>query len=94
MMRRKTTIQGAQKRLELLGKFCISIITNAFFDRFVFEGYVDGLTHMDRLLSFYTYENAVSKAHFLVHERLSILNHIEAVFIAASDPTNGPTQVC
>ncbi len=57
------------------------------FDRFVFEGYVDGLTHMDRLLSFYMYENAVNKAHFLVHERLSILNHVEAVFIATGEPS-------
>ena len=55
------------------------------FDRFVFEGYVDGLTHMDRLLSFYSYENAVNKAHFLVHERLSLLNHIEAVFFTSGE---------
>lgn len=55
------------------------------FDRFVFEGYVDGLTHMDRLLSFYSYENAVSKAHSLVHERLSVLDHIEAVFFSTTD---------
>lgn len=56
------------------------------FDRFIFEGYVDGLTHMDRLLSFYSYENAVNKAHQLVHERLSALNQIEAVFFATSAP--------
>lgn len=55
------------------------------FDRFIYDGYLDGLTHMDRLLSFYTYKNAVSKAHFLVHERLSTLNHIEAVFFAYSE---------
>ncbi len=54
------------------------------FDRFVFDGYVDGLTHMDRLLSFYSFENAVSKAHFLVHERLSVIAHIEAVFFTTS----------
>lgn len=58
------------------------------FDRFIFEGYVDGLTHMDRLLSFYTYENAVGKAHHLVHERLRELNHIEAVFFATSAPSD------
>lgn len=58
------------------------------FDRFIFEGYVDGLTHMDRLLSFYSYENAVRKAHLLVHERLSPLNHIEAVFFATSSPSD------
>lgn len=55
------------------------------FDRFVFEGYVDGLTHMDRLLSFYSYENAVSKAHSLVHDRLSLINHIEAVFFTSTE---------
>ena len=58
------------------------------FDRFIFEGYVDGLTHMDRLLSFYTYENAVAKAHHLVQERLSALNHIEAVFFATNAPSD------
>ncbi len=55
------------------------------FDRFIFEGYIDGLTHMDRLLSFYSYENAVSKAHSLVHERLGLLNHIEAVFFNTTE---------
>ena len=59
------------------------------FDRLVFDGYVDGLTHMDRLLSFYSFDNAVKKAHLLVHERLSVIAHIETVFFTGSETGDG-----
>lgn len=58
------------------------------FDRFIYDGYLDGLTHMDRLLSFHSFENAVNKAHSLIHERLSVIAHIEAVFFTTSESSD------
>ena len=57
-------------------------------DTFLFDGLIDGLSHFERLLHYFTFENAVRKAHTLVFERFNAVHHIEAVFIVSSENSN------
>lgn len=54
------------------------------FDRFLYDGFLDGLTHFDRLLTFLSFQNTVKKAHDLVENRLGAIAHIETVFFTSS----------
>ena len=49
-------------------------------DTFLYDGFLDGLTHFDRLLSYCNFLNAIRRAHVLVYERLNVVAKIEAVF--------------
>ncbi len=75
-----------EKAKKAIGDLLMGYYHERVFDRFIYDGYLDGLTHMDRLLAYYSFENAVRKAHVLVHERLAAIDHIEAVFFTCSEP--------
>lgn len=71
---RRETLK-AELRIVLLA-YCREIVS----DWFLQEGVIAGLMHFDRLLSFYTFENAAKLAQELIENRLKVVNHIEAVF--------------
>lgn len=77
-----------EQALKIVRELIVMYYHQRRLDTFLFDGLIDGLSHFERLLHYFTFENAVRKVHALVFERFKVVSHIEAVFIISGENGN------
>lgn len=80
-----------EQALKIVRELIVMYYHQRRLDTFLFDGLIDGLSHFERLLHYFTFENAVRKAHSLVFEHFSVVEDIDAVFIISSS-RNEPSK--
>lgn len=89
----KDTNPKREQALKIVRELIVMYYHQRRLDTFLFDGLIDGLSHFERLLHYFTFENAVRKAHSLVFERFSVVEDIEAVFIISSSRSEPSKRV-